>query len=209
MNIKPLLRSCLLAIALAFVLLTTLLIYFKGAKYARCSAARVSCISNGKAIYFGINLYIEKYGQHPPQVVIGPEGKPWHSWRVLLLEFLDPALYQQYSFTEPWDGPKNSRLLPLIPSYYRCPLDLRPNTFFTSYVATQNAKANFKEAWPWNIIESRNNVLWMAPCDGTRQNNSIEIECAYSTKIDFWGSSKGTGGGKQSKRAPEPFHVVD
>jgi hypothetical protein len=42
-----------------------------------------------------------------------------HSWRVLLLPYLDRnELYEQYDFSEPWDGPSNSRLLDQRPQTY-------------------------------------------------------------------------------------------
>jgi hypothetical protein len=58
----------------------------------------------------------------PPAVVFGPDGKPWHSWRVLILPYLEEAsLYDQYSFDEPWNGPNNRRLLKKTPAAYRDP----------------------------------------------------------------------------------------
>ncbi len=45
-----------------------------------------------------------------------------HSWRVLILPWLDQrAIYEQYHFDEPWDGPNNRRLHDLIVSAYACP----------------------------------------------------------------------------------------
>ena len=42
-----------------------------------------------------------------------------HSWRVLLLPWLDQKqLYDQYDFSEPWDGPNNRRLLDQRPRTY-------------------------------------------------------------------------------------------
>ncbi|HZW34640.1 MAG TPA: DUF1559 domain-containing protein [Isosphaeraceae bacterium] len=38
-------------------------------------------------------------------------GKPMHGWRVLILPFLEQsAVYNQYDFSEPWDGPNNPRM---------------------------------------------------------------------------------------------------
>ena len=75
----------------------------------------------------------------PPACVRGPDGKPWHSWRVLLLPSADAKpTYEQYDFSEPWDGPKNRQLAEKIPSGYRCPsAPYAPATFrtITSYVA--------------------------------------------------------------------------
>jgi len=45
-----------------------------------------------------------------------------HSWRVLLLPFLDQKpLFDQYRFDEPWDGPHNRKLVSQIQYAYRCP----------------------------------------------------------------------------------------
>lgn len=55
--------------------------------------------------------YQHKHGRLPPAVVHGPEGKPLHSWRVLLLPFIgQEALYKQFKLEEPWDSPHNLSL---------------------------------------------------------------------------------------------------
>lgn len=42
-----------------------------------------------------------------------------HSWRVLLLPFIDQKeLYKQYNFDEPWDSPENRKLLDQRPAIY-------------------------------------------------------------------------------------------
>ena len=53
-----------------------------------------------------------EYGVLPPAYVADASGRPMHSWRVLILPFLDQqSLYNQYDFREPWDGPHNIKLL--------------------------------------------------------------------------------------------------
>jgi hypothetical protein len=65
----------------------------------------------------------DTHKQFPPAAIFGPDGKPWHSWRVLLLPYLEQiALYDQYRFDEPWDGPNNKKLLAAMPPVYRDPL---------------------------------------------------------------------------------------
>ncbi|QDV35604.1 hypothetical protein ElP_35080 [Tautonia plasticadhaerens] len=45
-----------------------------------------------------------------------------HSWRVLILPWLDQrAIYERYRLDEPWDGPNNRELHDLIVSAYACP----------------------------------------------------------------------------------------
>ena len=55
--------------------------------------------------------YHETYGCFPPAYVADRDGKPMHSWRVLILPFLEQReLYNAYNFAEPWDGPNNRKL---------------------------------------------------------------------------------------------------
>jgi hypothetical protein len=82
----------------------------------------------------------------PPAVVYGPDGKPWHSWRVLLLPFLENvALYKQYDFSQPWDGPTNRKVLEQMPSVYRDPLNGPTKGPFTHYAAIVGERAAFSD----------------------------------------------------------------
>ncbi len=59
----------------------------------------------------------------PPAFLVGPDGKPWHSWRVLLLPYLGHRdLFDQYYFSQPWDSAKNLRLLDKMPAVYHDPI---------------------------------------------------------------------------------------
>ena len=45
-----------------------------------------------------------------------------YSWRVAILPYLEQnALYKQYDFDEPWDGPNNRKLLDKMPAVYSYP----------------------------------------------------------------------------------------
>jgi hypothetical protein len=54
--------------------------------------------------------------------VYGEDGRPLHSWRVLILPFIEEEpLYQQFRLDEAWDSPHNLRLLPQMPTTYAAP----------------------------------------------------------------------------------------
>lgn len=73
-----------------------------------------------KQVGLAMHMFHDTYLTLPPAVIMGPDGKPWHSWRVLVLPFLEEEeLFKQYRFDEPWDGPNNKKLLSKIPSVYR------------------------------------------------------------------------------------------
>ena len=64
----------------------------------------------------------DTYSFLPPAVMRGPDGKPWHSWRVLVLPYLNQqGLYKEYKWDEPWDGPNNGKLLARMPDVFRDP----------------------------------------------------------------------------------------
>jgi hypothetical protein len=76
-----------------------------------------------KDIVLAMHNYLGANGSFPPAFVAGPDGKPWHSWRVLLLPFLNQQeLYDKYSFDEPWNGPHNIKLLARMPEVYSDPI---------------------------------------------------------------------------------------
>jgi hypothetical protein len=122
--------------------------------------------------------YTDANGHLSPAYVLGPDGRPWHSWRVLILPYLEANLYQEYRFDEPWDGPHNRTLADRMPKIYRFHGD-KPNGPITNYLAVVGPET----AWPGDakrtlaeitdgpshtalIVENRGaNVHWMEPRD--------------------------------------------
>ena len=76
---------------------------------ARFSEAKVKSSRNMKMILLALLNYEAANGCLPPAVVHGPDGKPWHSWRVLILPYLEggPEVYQAYDFSRPWNAEAN------------------------------------------------------------------------------------------------------
>lgn len=81
------------------------------------------CMSQFRNVSFALQAYAtDNQGRLPPAYIADEHGQPMHSWRVLLLPYLDQqALYDQYRFDEPWNGPNNSKLAKFIPEVYQCP----------------------------------------------------------------------------------------
>lgn len=57
----------------------------------------------------GIQNYAAAYDQLPPHAIVDHNGRPEHSWRMLITPSL-AAVDQLYRWDEPWDGPSNIRL---------------------------------------------------------------------------------------------------
>jgi prepilin-type processing-associated H-X9-DG protein len=103
-----------------------------------------------------------------------------HSWRVLILPFLEQKpLYDQYRFDEPWDGPNNRQLADKIVRIYSCDTDHPKPSTETSYVAIVGPDTCWPGDQPRKLNEitdgSSNTILvaeihnsgihWMEPRD--------------------------------------------
>ncbi|HUG93891.1 MAG TPA: DUF1559 domain-containing protein, partial [Planctomycetaceae bacterium] len=89
---------------------------------------RIPCRNNFHDIGIALHNYHDKFGSFPPAYIADDDGRPMHSWRVLILPWLGAdanAVYEQYRFDEPWDGPNNRRLALRMPASYLCPSDRR------------------------------------------------------------------------------------
>jgi type II secretory pathway pseudopilin PulG len=112
---------------------------------ARPAARRSQCMNNLKQISYALHNYHDRYGCFPPAYVADKDGRPMHSWRVLILPFMEQkGLYDQYRFDEPWDGPNNRKLAATVIQAYRCPSDESGSPTDTNYVAVIGPET----AWP-------------------------------------------------------------
>jgi hypothetical protein len=108
---------------------------------------RSLCLQNLKQLGIALHNYHEHFETFPPAIVRSSDGRPMHSWRVLLLPCIgQQELYDRYDFTEPWDGPNNRKLLNEMPEIYRCPNgnSVDGDRQCTSYVAVRGPRT----AWP-------------------------------------------------------------
>jgi len=114
---------------------------------ARPSARKVSCISNMRNIVLALHQYHDSQGSFPPAFIADANGKPMHSWRVLILPYLDQKnLHRSYRFDEPWDGPNNRKLHDVVLKIYSCPSrdEKQPKTD-TSYVIVMGPQTMWPE----------------------------------------------------------------
>jgi len=106
---------------------------------------RVCCTNSLKQLALALHNYHDIYGSFPPAYVADDHGRPLHSWRVLILPFMEEeALYKDFRLDEPWDSPHNLKLADAMPIIYRCRSDPSSTWPCTSYVAVIGAET----AWP-------------------------------------------------------------
>ena len=179
-------RAANTASKIAFGLVVAIVggLWLNGRVYeANRGARQGDCVMHLKQISLALLSYQDKYGSLPPAVVTGADGKPLHSWRVLILPFLDgEEVYAKYDFSEPWNGPNNARLQAELPVWFserfHCP-DGRSGRTMTNYFAVIGPQT----LWPGTtsgVIEERmmeatpevlvielpdSDVNWMEPRD--------------------------------------------
>ena len=91
-------------------------------KEAMPGADRGSCTNNLKQIGFALHSYHDTYRVFPPLYSVDKTGKPLHSWRVLILPFVEQkALYEQIRLDEPWNSKHNSQFHSRVLNLYQCP----------------------------------------------------------------------------------------
>jgi len=77
------------------------------------------CENQLRQIGVALEKYQSDHGKFPPAVTYDPSGKAWHSWRALILPYLENGKYAgKYRYDEPWDGPNNVKLIPQMPPAY-------------------------------------------------------------------------------------------
>jgi hypothetical protein len=89
---------------------------------AREAARQAGCRLNFKEIGLALHNYHDDHGCFPPAYVADKNGRPMHSWRTLILPYLEEnTIYRAYDFNEPWDGPNNQKLANTHIAAFRCP----------------------------------------------------------------------------------------
>jgi prepilin-type processing-associated H-X9-DG protein len=189
----------LLAIIAILGVLVALLL--PATRSSRGAARRVQCVNNLKQIALALHNYESAHGALPPARTLDASGRPLHSWRTLILPFLEQeALYRSIDLARPWDDPVNARAYQAMPSVFRCPgADARPNT--TTYLAIVGPLACFHPDRPRRLEEIANDgaatlmlieagpesaVPWMVPSDA---DESLVLGINATTRLDHAGGT--------------------
>lgn len=144
--------------------------------------AKISdCRSNLERIGQAIEEYRAVHNGYPPSMTRDENGKPLHSWRVLILPYLGPeaaSLYKELNLSEPWDSPENSLAILKMPTVYQCPSDasvfgetsymavVGPNTIINGVSSTRGEQITDNLHETLMVIETSGSTLnWMQPKD--------------------------------------------
>jgi len=186
--------GCVTFVALFCVLLLPPA-FFGGAPDGGGRAGR--CANNMRNIALALQQYESVHGSFPPAYVADANGNPMHSWRILILPFLEQKnLYNLYHFDEPWDGPNNSQLHGMRVRLFTCPSDAAPMTN-TSYAVVTGPKTMWPGAKATRLsdikdgadntimlVEMHNSgIHWIAPYDLDFAQMSLAINSPAGNSI--------------------------
>ena len=137
-------------------------------------ARTASCMSNMKQIGLAMHAYNDANGSFPPAYTTDKDGKPLHSWRVLILPFMDQeALYSQIKLDEPWDSPHNKQFADKMPPEFSCPSDpnqLKGITNYAMLVGPNAISTGPKSRKLTEITDGTANTIMVAETTGGKIN---------------------------------------
>jgi hypothetical protein len=143
-------------------------------------ALRAQCVNNLKQIAVALYNYEQEYKVLPPTYTVDAQGRPLHSWRTLILPYLEElSLYETIDLSKPWNDPSNAKALQTYVPVFHCPAavgprntttyltiggpngGLLPNAFRRREEIANGGKSKLL------VIEAgeENAVAWMAPVD--------------------------------------------
>jgi hypothetical protein len=164
------------------------------------------CSANLVAIGRAMLQYHNDNGRFPPAALLDGNGRPMHSWRVLLLPYLGlDSLYFRFNLSLPWDDPQNQLLSGQMPPIYHCPESFNVAGSETSYMVVTGPDTIFRGRESAAMHEIRDGasrtllvvettggaINWLEPRDLTHDTLSLTLNGAATVSI---GSQHKTGG---------------
>lgn len=144
------------------------------------ASRRSQCKNNLHQIAIALHNYADEYGSFPPAYTVDDAGRPLHSWRTLILPYVDQGpLYRSIDLSKPWDDSANAAALAATLNVYRCPsADIPQNcTTYLGLVSSTGCFAPSKGRRLSDITRDHSETLmvveaspdaavpWMAPQD--------------------------------------------
>ena len=205
----------ILVAILGCLVLAAALLLLPAVQAAREAARASLCTNNLKQISMALLTYHDANRSYPPAYVADADGKPMHSWRVLILPYLDDPIgnevYTNYRFDEPWNSEHNQTLAAKMPGVFRCPTsDAEPGqTHYLALVGDDTMwphaqSVSFRDVRDGlsntiSVVEAGEAVPWLEPRDIAPDAFLAEL----SKPVHFRGGGVTMGDGSVQRISPE------
>ena len=149
-------------------------------RWAPDSRGRTKCMNNLKNITLALISYAERHNAFPPAYIVDADGYRLHSWRTLILPYLDQqTLYESIDLSKPWNDTANAKAFGTELDVFICP-EAKLSGGLTTYLGNAATDGCFTGERPRPVSEKtyphHNTVLvvevasshavhWMAPKD--------------------------------------------
>lgn len=171
----------LIELLVVLAIIGILIAIFLPARRTAGSAARTSqCFNNLHNIALALHSYESDHQVFPPAYTVDADGKPLHSWRTLILPYLDQkSLYDRIDLSKAWNDPVNAEAFQSTISTYHCPAS-KSGTNQTTYLAVLTPHSCLRPSASCSIkdiadglsntilvieVDAEQAVPWMAPTD--------------------------------------------
>jgi prepilin-type processing-associated H-X9-DG protein len=167
----------------------------------RSAAIRAQCTNNLKQIALALRTYEQVYQALPPAFTVDADGRPLHSWRALILPYLEQGpLYETIDLSKPWNDPANAQAVAASVPFFRCVAASGPQNM-TTYLAIAGPNgcllpgksrrlAEITDAHESTLIVieagEANAVPWMAPVDA---DETLVMSLEPATKLHHVGGT--------------------
>lgn len=168
----------LVVVAIILTLLVLLSPFNRGG--GREAARRNTCLNNLKQIGLALRDYHHVHGHFPPAYTVDGEGNRLHSWRTLILPFMEESsLYDSIDLSKSWDDPANAKARESDVFGYEC-LAADTELGYTTYLALVGQGRAFSGETPRSLeefvdgakttivvveVDQKRAVHWMSPYD--------------------------------------------
>ncbi len=156
---------------------------------AQRPARRLVCLNNLHQIALALKNYEKDHHAFPPAYTTDANGKPLHSWRSLIVPYLEvQGLYDSIDFTKPWNDPANAKALKMGSAVYQCPSAVGDDGL-TTYLAVVTPNSCIRATEPSSLskitdgpqatltvieVDAAHAVPWMAPIDAN-ENTVLDL----------------------------------
>lgn len=153
---------------------------FQDVSRGREAGRRTVCRNNLKQIALALHKYHDTYFTFPPAYTVDGDGRPLHSWRTLILPYLDQQeLYDTIDLSKPWNDPVNASARQTVVGAYKCPFvsSEEASTTYLAVVTSTSALRPIDSCRLEDIKDGASNTVlvaevplsesvnWMAPSD--------------------------------------------